>query len=98
MEIVLVQIGLALALEIIDPQVAAAVSTAGERLLSSPIIGVAGSCACAASGHAAAAAPPSSVMKSRRLRSSMRRPYATASATSVSPIEAAFALANPTPL
>jgi hypothetical protein len=43
-EIVLVQIGLASALEIIDPQVAAAVSTAGERLLSSPITGIAGCC------------------------------------------------------
>jgi hypothetical protein len=65
-EIASVQIGLASALEIIDPQVAAAVSTAGERLLSSPITGIACCCARAASGHAAAA-PPSSVMNSRLL-------------------------------
>src|SRR5215813_12585786 len=55
-EIVSVQIGLASALEIIDPQVAAAVSTAGERLLSSPITGIDGCCAHVASGHAVA--PP----------------------------------------
>src|SRR5215831_13040303 len=33
------------------------VSTAGERLLSSPITGIAGCCARAASGHATAAPP-----------------------------------------
>src|SRR5262249_50761055 len=55
-EIVAARIGLASALEIIGPQVAAAVSTAGERLLSSPITGIDGCCAHVASGHAVA--PP----------------------------------------
>jgi hypothetical protein len=38
-----------------------------------PITGIAGCCACAASGHAAPA-PPSSVMNSRRLMSNMGLP------------------------
>ena len=38
----------------------------GDALLRNPITGIAGCCACAASGQAAAA-PPSSVMNSRRL-------------------------------
>ena len=44
-----------------------------EAPLRSPIIGIAGCCARAASGHATAA-PPMSVMKSRRLMSNMGLP------------------------
>jgi hypothetical protein len=44
----------------------------GDALLRNPTTGSAGCCARAASGHNAAA--PSSVMKSRRLMSSIRLP------------------------
>ena len=54
------------------------VSTAGERLLSSPITGIARCCARAAIGHTAAA-PPSSVMNSRRFNLlNIRTPLARA--------------------
>src|SRR5260370_18215906 len=46
--------------------------SSGDRLLKNPITGIAGCCACAASGHAAPA-PPSSVMNSRLLIRSPRR-------------------------
>src|SRR5262249_33947093 len=44
-------------------------SDLSDEPLRNPVIGIAGCCACAASGHAAA--PPSSVMNWRRLMSSM---------------------------
>ena len=52
------------------PQALGEASDSSYALLRYPITGIAGCCACAASGHDAAA-PPSSVMNSRRLVSDM---------------------------